>query len=84
MKISVIGVGAMGGSLVEGLLKSVFNAVDITVADPYQPSLDKFEKMGVSVTTNNAVAAGKSDVVIVVVKPWLVQGVINEIKDSLN
>jgi pyrroline-5-carboxylate reductase len=54
MKISVIGAGAMGGSLVEGLLKGeTFQAADITVADPYQPTLDKFAAQGTSVTTDN-------------------------------
>lgn len=47
MKISVIGAGAMGGSFVEGLLKSeIFKASDITVADPYQPTLDHFAQKG--------------------------------------
>jgi pyrroline-5-carboxylate reductase len=85
MKISVIGAGAMGGSTVEGLLKTnVFKAGDITIADPNKNVLEDFEKKGVSVTTDNAVAAQKGDVVMTFVKPWLEEQVLRGIKESLN
>ncbi len=85
MKISVIGAGAMGGSFVEGLLKSeIFKASDITVADPYQPTLDHFAQKGASVTSDNKIAAEDADIVAVVVKPWLVESIIKEIKDVLD
>lgn len=82
MKITVIGAGAMGGSTVEGMLNSnVFHADSLTVADPCQETLDRFAKKGVSVTSDNRVAAEGADVVMVVVKPWLVQTVLEGIKD---
>jgi pyrroline-5-carboxylate reductase len=85
MKISVIGAGAMGGSFVEGLLKSeTFKPADITVADPYQPTLNHFAEEGASVTTDNKVAAIDANIVAVVVKPWLVEGVLKGIKDVLD
>ena len=85
MKISVIGAGAMGGSLVEGLLKGeTCHAADITVADPYLPKLDHFAQAGASVTTDNKAAAIDADIVTVVVKPWLVEGVLKDIKEVLN
>lgn len=85
MKISVIGAGAMGGSLVDGLLKGeTFKAGDITVADPDEEKLAKYATKGASVTTENAVAAQGSDIVTIVVKPWLVHTVIDEIKDELD
>ncbi len=85
MKISVIGAGAMGGSTVEGLLKTnVIKPADITVADPVQTTLDHFAEQGVSVTNDNSIAAEGADVVMIVVKPWLVEPVLNEIKDSLD
>lgn len=75
----------MGGSFVEGLLKSeTFKAADITVADPYQPTLNHFAEEGASVTTDNKAAAIDSNIVAVVVKPWLVEGVLNGIKDVLD
>src|SRR5574344_497224 len=85
MKISVIGAGAMGGSLVEGLLKGeFFNNSDITVADPSQEALNRFAETGASITTDNKIAAQQADIVTVVVKPWLVERVLNDIKDELN
>ena len=84
MKISVIGAGAMGGTTVEGLVKgNYFKNEDITVADPNKQTLQKFRKMGVNVTEDNIEAAEKSDIVCVVVKPWLVEVVLRQIKDVL-
>ena len=85
MKISVIGAGAMGGATVEGLIKGQqFKNEDITVSDPSQAVVDKFAKMGVSVTTDNKLAADTADIVCVVVKPWLVEHVLTDIKPELD
>ena len=85
MKISVIGAGAMGGATVEGLIKGQqFKNEHITVSDPSQAVVDKFAKMGVNVTTDNQLAAETADIVCVVVKPWLVERVLTDIKPKLN
>jgi pyrroline-5-carboxylate reductase len=85
MKISVIGAGAMGGATVEGLIKGQqFKNEDITVSDPSKAVVDKFAKMGVNVTTDNKLAAETADIVCVVVKPWLVERVLTDIKPKLN
>lgn len=84
MKITMIGAGAMGGATVEGLVKTgLYRNDDICVSDPSQAVLDKFVKLGVSVTTDNSVAAAEADVVCVCVKPWLVERVLAGIKDTL-
>ena len=81
----MIGAGAMGGATVEGLIKGqMFKNEDITVSDPSQAVLEKFTKMGVSVTTDNKLAAETADVVCVVVKPWLVERVLTDIKPELD
>ena len=85
MKIAIIGAGAMGGAIVEGLLKTnKYQPTEITVADPYPAVLEHFAQKGVSVTTDNHIAAESADIVVVVVKPWLVEGVLKEIKDTLD
>ncbi|MBR1546434.1 MAG: pyrroline-5-carboxylate reductase [Prevotella sp.] len=85
MKIAMIGAGAMGGATVEGLIKGeYFKNEDITVADPSQQVVDKFARQGVSVTTDNQVAAQNADIVCVCVKPWLVESVLTGIKGVLN
>ncbi|WP_018464336.1 pyrroline-5-carboxylate reductase family protein [Segatella paludivivens] len=85
MKISIIGAGAMGGAFAEGLLKSEsINAADVTVANPHTDKLEKFASLGASITTDNKVAAIDADIVAIVVKPWLVEKVIEEIKPILD
>ncbi len=80
----MIGAGAMGGATVEGFIKSeFFQNEDITVSDPSLKVVEKFAQQGVCATTENAVAAQGADVVMVCVKPWLVEHVLMSIKDSL-
>lgn len=85
MNISIIGIGAMGGAMAEGLLKSnFFKPADITLSDPLQESLARFSDSGVSLTTDNKAAAGTADIIAVVVKPWLVEQVLTDIKDVMD
>jgi pyrroline-5-carboxylate reductase len=80
----MIGAGAMGGATVEGLVKTGrYKNEDITVSDPSQAVLERFQKTGVSVTTDNALAAASADVVMVCVKPWLAETVLKGIREEL-
>lgn len=85
MKIAIIGAGAMGGAFAEGLLRgNRFKSADITVANPHASKLERFAEMGASITTNNKAAVGDADIVAIVVKPWLVEQVVNDIKPVLS
>lgn len=85
MKISIIGAGAMGGAIVEGLLRSHYvEAGNLCVSDASQQAVERFAKSGVNITTDNKVAAMDSDLVVVVVKPWLVEQVLEQIKEVLD
>ena len=85
MKIAVIGAGAMGGSTVKGLIATgQEKAQDITVSDPSEKVLQEFAQMGTSVTSDNAAAVVGADVVMVFVKPWLVEPVLKGIKDAMD
>ena len=85
MKISVIGAGAMGGAMVEGLIKGDYiQNEDICLADPSRPIRDKFADMGVTATPSNQLAAQGADIVCVVVKPWLVEQVLTGIRDVMD
>ena len=85
MKIAIIGAGAMGGAMADGFIKSgAVKPADISVANPPAQKLDHFALQGASVTTDNKTAADGADIVIIAVKPWLVEQVVNELKPVLN
>ena len=75
----------MGGAIAEGLIKadSISNE-DICISDPSRLSRDRFSNMGITATPSNQLAAQGSDIVFVVVKPWLVEQVLKGIKDVLD
>lgn len=85
MKVTIIGAGNMGGATAMGLVKSgAVKACDLTVTDKQQSTLDRFSAAGINVTMDNKEAVKGSDVVMVVVKPWIVESVIEEIKAELD
>ena len=85
MKIAIIGAGAMGGAMADGFIKSgAVKPADISVANPTAKKLEHFALQGASVTTDNKTAADGADIVIIAVKPWLVEQVVNELKPVLN
>ena len=84
-KLSVIGAGNMGGSIVKGIIKSGYLAASsICVADPREETRADFEKLGVSTTNDNKEAISQADMVIIAVKPYLVEKVMNDIKSGLS
>ncbi len=85
MKIAIIGAGAMGGAMADGFIKSgAVKPANISVANPTAQKLEHFALQGASVTTDNKTAAKGADIVIIAVKPWLVEQVVNELKPVLN
>ena len=85
MKIAIIGAGAMGGAMADGFIKSgAVKPADISVANPTAQKLEHFALQGASVTTDNKTAAEGADIVIIALKPWLVEQVVNELKPVLN
>ena len=70
----------MGGAIVEGLMKGSYVANDnLIVSDCSEERLQYFSGKGARVTKDNAQAAAEADVVVVVVKPWLVEQVLKGI-----
>ena len=74
----------MGGATVEGMIKAdYFDNNSIIVSDPSETVLKKFSEQGIRTMTDNAQAAKEADVVMVVVKPWLVEQVLKGIAPAL-
>ncbi|WP_294628179.1 pyrroline-5-carboxylate reductase [uncultured Bacteroides sp.] len=83
MKIAIIGAGNMGGSIARGLAKgSLIAASDIIVSNPHADKLEQLKKEfpNISTTHDNTEAATGADIVILAVKPWLMQPVMHELK----
>ena len=56
----------------------------MTVTTAHASTLEKYTKQGMNATQDNSLAAKWADVVILGVKPWLVQSVLEQIKPSLS
>lgn len=85
MKTAIIGVGAMGGAIAEGLIRSgKINSGNIIAANPHTDKLRHLADAGAVVTSDNKAAAAAADVVIVAVKPWLAEEVMKDIKTVMD
>ena len=79
VRVGVLGAGNMGGALIKGWQKA--GVANITITAHTQQTLDKFEEVKKSLS--NAEAVKDADVVVIAVKPWLVDDVLAEINDVL-
>lgn len=95
MKITVIGAGNMGGALVRGWIRNVRlnmsqnilnNENELCITARTQKTIDTFVKDFPNILTapSNAEAVRDADLVVIAVKPWLVEEVANEIRDNID
>jgi pyrroline-5-carboxylate reductase len=84
-KVSIIGCGNIGMSLLQGLLKekSIIPA-NITVTRRNIRELDFLQGKGVKLTNDNAVAVKDSNLVVIAVKPYNIIEVLEEIRAYLD
>lgn len=82
--IAIIGGGNLGQSIASGLLSRGFNPKNLTITRHKTELLSVFKSRGVTITSNNVEAVNSSDIVIIAVKPYTIEDVLNEIKDSVN
>jgi len=82
MKIGVIGGGNMGGAMARGAVSAgVVTSEEVTVSDPSEAVRESFRAFdpAIRTTDDNLSAAAGADIVIVAVKPWLMEQVIGRI-----
>lgn len=85
MVISIIGGGAMGSALAQGLVRNGLDKdIEIIVSNPHIEKIKPLEASGLRITDSNIEATRPADILIIAVKPWKVKDVIEEITSSIN
>jgi hypothetical protein len=87
MKIAIIGGGNMGGAIAKGIAAgSLVPASDLTVTAHTQQTLDKIKGYdpAIRTTLDNREAVQGADLVVLAVKPWLLEEVVKEIRGGLD
>ena len=83
LSVAVIGAGNMGGAVAIGLHRFA-PEYSLTVTTAHASTLEKYAALGIRTSLDNAAAASSADVVILGVKPWLVQSVLGQIAPCLS
>jgi len=95
MKIAVLGAGNMGGAMVKGWIRNIRlnmsqnilnNEDELCITARTQATLDRFtaEFPHIRATLSNAEAVEGADIVVIAVKPWLVEDVAREIRGCVD
>jgi pyrroline-5-carboxylate reductase len=83
--VAIIGGGNLGAAIAEGLIKSKYvTAENISVTRRNVDQLNHLKQQGVHVTSDNAAAINKSEVIIVALKPYNVKEVLEGLKQTFN
>ena len=83
LKIAVIGAGNMGAALVRGLVEKSVYPQNISVFDIDRKKLDVLKKEGVRIAKSNRQGVSLADVVILAVKPQILQEAVGEIATAV-
>ena len=87
MKVGIIGAGNMGGAIALGLAMSgAVKRNDITLCAPHDATLERYRQWSpdMVLSTDNVAAVDGSDVIILAVKPWVLDGVMKEIAGRID
>ncbi len=84
-KVAFLGAGKMGGIILQALLKSGLLTAKSTCATVAHPERAKAlaKKLKVKVGTNNVEAAKDADIILIAVKPQVVEDVVREISGQV-
>ncbi|NNC95922.1 MAG: pyrroline-5-carboxylate reductase [Chitinophagales bacterium] len=78
--IAILGCGNLGQSIAKGLISDDFNPAYLTLSKRHYQTLDHFKQQGISVTSDNRAAVENSRIIIIAVKPFNFNDVLEDIK----
>ena len=85
MKIGLIGAGNMASALLGGMLNAkIIQPGDAVISDMNEEKLKKWQEIGVTVTTDNQEAERLADILILAVKPNVMERVLNQLAGDKN
>lgn len=87
LKVAIVGAGNMGSAIARALAKgTIVRTKNIFVSDISQANLDSLRKdfPEINVSTSNNEIIQNANVVILAVKPWLIETVVSEISHKIN
>jgi pyrroline-5-carboxylate reductase len=83
-KITFIGAGNMASALIKGLIQGGHPAENITAADPDADKLELIsEQTGIGITSDNNAAISGADVIVIAVKPQIIEAVASGISSAV-
>ncbi len=82
-RLGVIGGGNMAQAILRGAINEVIWPDEICVSNPHLQKVGLLRNQGVKVTTDNREAAAFGDVILLAVKPQILEEVLAEIEDLL-
>ncbi len=87
MKIAIIGGGNMGGAIARGLTQgTLISAENITVSDLNEKALEALKAFNnkINVTSNSKTAIDEADIIVVALKPWLMEPALEQMKHDID
>jgi pyrroline-5-carboxylate reductase len=82
-QIGLIGGGNMAQAIIAGLLKSGRSPDDILVSDPNQDCRKALAEMGITSFANSSPVMAQTDLIVLAVKPQIMDNVLTNLADSL-
>ena len=82
-QIGLIGGGNMAQAIIAGLLKSGRSSSDILVCDPNQDCRKALAELGITSFADSAPVMAQADVIVLAVKPQVMDSVLTTLADSL-
>jgi len=87
LQVAIIGAGNMGGAIARGLSKGkLIQSKNIRVSDISQTNLDAIKAFApeITVSTSNRDIIKDADIILLAVKPWLVELISEEIENKVD